>query len=368
MPESHLPWLPLGEINRSHREAFHAALDSVLDSGRLLLGQNLSDFETAFARICGTEHFLGTASGLDALAIAFLALELPEGSEVLVPANSFVASALGISRAGLVPVPVDIDPMTGNIDPQEILRKSTPKTVAVLVVHLHGIPAPMDEICQIARSAGLVVVEDAAQAHGAKLHGKPCGSFGAAAAFSFYPGKNLGALSDAGGISCHDSELARKISLWRNYGSREKYRHELPGWNSRLSDLDAAFLHVKLASLEEDNFRRREIAVGLRKQLAGSAVRLPEVPNGAEPAWHLFPVLSPERDALRDHLAGVGIETLIHYPVPIHRQGCYPQLHHLSLPAAEAWCAQTLSLPVHPLLTDAQVERIAAAVRCFPGK
>ena len=367
MPEPHLPWLPLGEINRAHREAFHAALDRVLDSGRLLLGQELSGFEAAFAHVCGAAHFLGTASGLDALAIAFLALELPEGREVLVPANSFVASALGISRAGLVPVPVDIDPATGNIDPQEIPRKSTPRTRAVLAVHLHGIPAPMDRICQIAESAGLAVVEDAAQAHGAALHGRPCGSFGAAAAFSFYPGKNLGALSDAGGIACRDAGLAGRIALWRNYGSREKYRHELPGWNSRLSDLDAAFLHAKLASLAQENRRRREIAARLRELLIGTSVRLPEVPEGAEPSWHLFPVLSPRRDALRSHLAESGIETLIHYPVPIHRQDCYPGLHRLSLPASEAWCSQTLSLPVHPLLTDAQVERIATAVARFPG-
>jgi dTDP-4-amino-4,6-dideoxygalactose transaminase len=355
----------LGELNRRHRTDFHAALDEVLDGERVLFGQFLTHFEARMAEIAGTRHFLGTASGLDAIALLLLAKNFPEGSEVLVPANSFVASALGIVRAGLSPVPVDIDPGTGNLDPGEISRKATSRTRAILAVHLHGIPAPMEEIRREAEARGLAVLEDAAQAHGASLNGRPCGSLGNGAAFSFYPGKNLGALADAGGIACDDDALAGLVELWRNYGSREKYRHELPGWNSRLSELDAAILLAKCAGLEPGNARRREIAARYRKEISNPALRLPSVPCRATPCWHLFPVLCRQRDALRTHLATLGIETLIHYPVPIHRQECFPKLHALNLPGAEEWCGQTLSIPLHPLLTESEVARVLDALNSF---
>ena len=365
MPESLIPWLPLGEINRRHRAAFHVALDELLDGERVLFGQFLTHFETRMAEIAGTRRFLGTASGLDAIALLLLAKNVPEGSEVLVPANSFVASALGVARAGLCPVPVDIDPATGNLDPAEISRKTTQRTRAVLAVHLHGIPAPMDEICREAAAQGIAVLEDAAQAHGATLHKRPCGSLGEGAAFSFYPGKNLGALADAGGIACDNEDLADQIGLWRNYGSREKYRHELPGWNSRLSELDAALLLAKCDALAPDNTRRREIAKAYREGIRNQALRLPALPDGADPCWHLFPVLCPQRDALRTHLEARGIATLIHYPIPIHHQECFPKLHALKLPGAEAWCAQTLSIPLHPLLAEGEVTRVLDALNSF---
>lgn len=360
-----LPWLPLRDLNERDRVAFHRDLDAVLDSGRLLLGSRLEEFESAFASVAGTAFCRGTASGLDAIALMLLAAGFPAGSEILLPANTFVASALGVLRAGLVPVPVDIDPATGNLDPRLLAGSISERTRAVLVVHLHGIPQDMDTLGEAASALGLEIFEDAAQAHGATWKGRPCGSFGRAAAFSFYPGKNLGALGDAGAVTTSDPTLARAVELWRNYGSPEKYRHDLPGWNSRLDELQAAFLATKLPRLEADNARRREIAAILRDGIRHPDVHLPEPPAGADPCWHLFPVLCPDRDRLRRHLDAQGIETLVHYPVPLHRQPCLSSLARQTLPEAERWCASTLSLPCHPLSTPEDARRIASAVNGF---
>lgn len=363
LPE--IPYLPLGQILSRDRAAFHEDLDAVLDSGHMLLGPALERFEAGFATCAGTRHFVGMASGLDAIALMLLALDYAPGSEILMPANTFVASALGTLRAGLVPVPVDIDPDTGNLDPALLEAAVTPRTRAVLAVHLHGIPCDADLLHAQCARLGLDLLEDAAQAHGATWKGRPCGSLGRAAAFSFYPGKNLGAFSDGGGVSCDDDALAASLKLWRNYGSREKYRHELAGWNSRLSDLDARFLSRRLARLDADNSRRRELADAYCRGLRNPHLRLPRVPEGAEPCWHLFPVLTRHRDALQAHLRKDGIASLVHYPNPLHRQECLPDLHGSSLPHAEAWCRETLSLPLHPLLSDAELARILESLDRF---
>jgi dTDP-3-amino-3,4,6-trideoxy-alpha-D-glucose transaminase len=235
-----------------------------------------------------------------------------------------------------------------------------------MAVHLHGIPCGVHELRAECTRLGIDLLEDAAQAHGAACNGIPCGAYGRAAAFSFYPGKNLGALSDGGGVACEDGELATRLRMWRNYGSREKYRHELPGWNSRLSDLDARFLSRRLARLEADNSRRRELAGLFRARIvANPALRLPDVPAGALPCWHIFPVLTPHRQALQEHLLREGIQTLVHYPLPVHRQPSLPDLHVASCPHAEDWCAQTLSLPLHPLLSEGDAGRILGSLDRF---
>lgn len=359
-----VPYYPLRSLLQDDRAAFHEALDRVLDSGHILLGGELERFEQEFARVAGSRHCVGVGSGLDAIALMFLASGFPEGSEVLVPANSFVASALGIERAGLHAIPVDIDPATGNIDPTALEAASTGHTRAVLAVHLHGIPCDMDALRRSCDALGLALFEDAAQAHGARWKGAPCGSFGVAAAFSFYPGKNLGALGDGGAATTSDPELDAQLRLWRNYGSRVKYVHEIPGWNSRLEELQAAFLSVRLRHLEADNAARARAAVRYRELLRDApGIRLPTIPDGAEPAWHLFPILCDDRTAVQARLEKAGIVTLVHYPVPIHRQACLPHLASRSLPHAEHWCASTLSLPIHPLLSEAEIEHVAGALR-----
>lgn len=360
-----IPYLPLGQILSRDREGFHADLDAILDGGQVLLGPSLESFEEAFARCAGTRRFVGMASGLDAIALMLLALDYPEGSEILIPANTYIASALGILRAGMLPVPVDIEPATGNLDPALLEDAVTSRTRAVLAVHLHGIPCDAPALRSACARLGLDLLEDAAQAHGASWDGIPCGSYGRAAAFSFYPGKNLGALSDGGGVACDDEALDASLRLWRNYGSRVKYRHELPGWNSRLSDLDARFLLRRLSRLEPDNARRRELAAEYRRNLSNPHLRLPEVPAEASPCWHIFPVLTPERERLQAHLKESGIHTLAHYPLPVHRQDCLPQLHGRSFPHAESWCRETLSLPLHPLLTASQLGRILESLDRF---
>lgn len=358
-----IPFLPLDRLLEPDRAAFHAALDRVLDSGRVLLGPELERFETDFARLAGTRHCVGTSSGLDALALMFLASDLPAGSEVLVPANSFVASALGVERAHLKAIPVDIDPATGNIDPAALKVAVTSRTRAVLAVHLHGIPCDMDTLRDTCETLGLDLYEDAAQAHGALWRDRPCGSFGHAAAFSFYPGKNLGALGDAGAVTTDDPVLDERLRLWRNYGSRTKYVHEIPGWNARLDEIQAAFLQTRLAHLPADNAARNHCAALYREHLAKvPVVQLPRVPEGAQPVWHLFPVLSDDRDALQARLAAAGIGSLVHYPVPLHHQACLSGHTHRNLPGAQDWCRRTLSLPIHPLLTPQDIVRVCEVV------
>lgn len=354
-------------------KALHAALHGelgeafgrVLASGWFVLGPELEAFEAEFASYCGVRHCIGVGNGLDALHLILKACGIGPGDEVIVPANTFIATWLAVSHCGARPVPVEPLPDTYNIDPQRIETAITPHTRAIMPVHLYGQPADMDPILAIAGKYGLKVIEDAAQAHGARYKGRRTGGLGHAAGFSFYPGKNLGALGDGGAITTNDDELAKRIRCLRNYGSEMKYRHELPGFNSRLDELQAAFLRVKLRHLDDWNARRREIASAYLVGLSGTGLDLPRVPSWADTVWHLFVVRSRARQTLQASLATLGIQTLIHYPAPPHLQAAYRHLGlgEGSLPIAETMSREILSLPMDPFLTDADREKVIAAIK-----
>jgi dTDP-4-amino-4,6-dideoxygalactose transaminase len=325
-------------------------------SGQYILGPELKAFETEFAEYCGAPHCVGVGSGLEALHLVLRAWGLGPGDEVIVPSNTFIATWLAVSYAGAKPIPVEPREDTYNLDPERIEAAITPNTRAIIAVHLYGQPADMDAIVQIARRHGLKVLEDAAQAHGARYKGRPIGSLADAAAFSFYPGKNLGAFGDGGAVTTEDAGLAERLRALRNYGSALKYHHPIQGFNSRLDELQAALLRIKLRKLDEWNARRRRVADWyyrtLPRALPGSV--LPTVPEWAEPAWHLFVVRSRERDALQARLTAQGIGTLIHYPVPPHLQEAYRDLGYRSgsFPIAERLAHEVLSLPISPHLSE----------------
>lgn len=291
-----IPFLDLKAINIRHRDELHRALDRVLDSGWFILGDETRAFEEEFARACGTRFAVGVGNGLDALMLALRAWDIGPGDEVLVPANTFIATWLAVSLVGASPVPVEPSPATYNIDVERIEQHITARTRAIIPVHLYGQIADMEAVCQIAARHGLKVLEDAAQAHGATIAGRPAGSFGDAAAFSFYPGKNLGALGDAGALTTSDPEFASRVRLLRNYGSSVKYRHEEAGLNSRLDELQAAFLRAKLRALPEDNAHRARVAERYLDRLRGApGVVLPEVRPSSVPSWHLFVIQCRDR-------------------------------------------------------------------------
>lgn len=369
MADAALPFLDLKAINARHRAAYEAALARVLDSGRLLLGAETEAFEREFADYCGVAHCIGVGNGLDALHLVLRAWGIGAGDEVIVPSHTFIATWLAVSQTGATPVPVEPDPQTYNIDPARVEAAITRRTRAIIGVHLYGRPAAMTALRAVAERHGLKLLEDAAQAHGARHAGRRCGGLGDAAAFSFYPGKNLGALGDGGAITTDDTALAERLRLLRNYGSRVKYRHELAGVNSRLDELQAAFLRDRLRVLEADNARRRQIATvylgGLRD---APGLVLPSVADLDESVWHLFVVRHAQREVLAAALAARGIGTLVHYPTPPHRQGAYASMASLSLPLAEQWADQVLSLPMDPTLSDDDTVRVVSAVRMVCGE
>lgn len=347
------------------RSELEAAISRVLTSGHYILGPEVDAFEAEFAAYCGARHCIGVANGLDALHLALRAMDVGPGDEVIVPSNTYIATWLAVSQCGAIPVPVEPDPATHNIDPQRIEAAITPRTKVILPVHLYGQPADMDAILSVARRHGLRVLEDAAQAHGARYKGQRIGAHGDAVAWSFYPGKNLGALGDGGAITTNDAALADRLRVLRNYGSRVKYVNEVQGWNSRLDPLQAAVLRVKLAHLDEWNARRAAIAALYQHELAETGLVLPVVPAWAEPAWHLFVIRHPQRDDLQRRLADAGIGTLIHYPLPPHRQQAYAGLglaDH-AWPIANRLADEVLSLPMGPHLSVAQAEQVVAAVK-----
>jgi dTDP-4-amino-4,6-dideoxygalactose transaminase len=348
-----LPFLDLKAINLRDRDALHQALDRVLDSGWFILGKEVEAFEAEFATYCGTRHCIGVANGLDALHLVLRAWDIGPGDEVIVPSNTYIATWLAVSQCGATPVPVEPDARSYNIDPERIEAAITPRTRAILPVHLYGQPARMDDITAIARRHGLRVLEDAAQAHGARWAGRRVGALGDAAAFSFYPGKNLGALGDAGAVTTDDDRLAERLRMLRNYGSRRKYHNDERGWNSRLDELQAAFLRHKLRQLDADNERRSDIARCYTDSLADVPdVALPQVVAGATPVWHLYVVASRRRDAIAQRLAQAGVGTMIHYPVPPHRQPAYADLAGVPpCPISELLHDQVLSLPMGPTMT-----------------
>ncbi|WP_447747406.1 DegT/DnrJ/EryC1/StrS family aminotransferase [Pseudomonas nicosulfuronedens] len=363
-----VPFLDLLAINARHDAEIRAAMAACLDSGWYVLGREVQAFEAEFGRFCGGRRALGVGNGLDALTLALRALDIGPGDEVIVPGHTFIATWLAVTAVGAEPVAVDVREGTGNLDPSLIAAAITERTRAILPVHLYGQPAEMQAILKIARQHGLAVVEDAAQAHGASLDGQLCGSFGDLAGFSFYPGKNLGALGDGGAVVCANDGHAERIERLRNYGSRVRYQHEELGCNSRLDELQAAILRVKLAHLEADNQRRRDIAARYLAGLSGQAsLGLPEVLPGAEPVWHLFVVRSAQRDALQAFLAERDVQTLIHYPIPPHRQPAYQHsaAAAASLPVSERLASCVLSLPMGPHLDDAQVDRVIDVIHQF---
>lgn len=362
---STVPFLDLGRMNRAIAGELVEAAARVIESGWFVLGREVEAFEAEYAASCGATDCVGVASGLDALMLALRAFGIGEGDEVIVPANTYIATWLAVSQTGATPVPVEAEISTYNINPALIEAAITPHTRAILPVHLYGHPADMDPILAIARRHRLMVLEDAAQAHGARYRGQPIGAHGTAVAWSFYPGKNLGALGDGGAVTTSDAAIADALAVLRNYGSREKYHNEVKGWNSRLDELQAAFLRAKLPLLEEANRRRREVAARYLAGMAGAALVLPETAEWAEHAWHLFVVRHEDRDAFAARLKERGVATLIHYPVPPHLQPAYAELGMGpgSLPVSERIHREVLSLPIGPAMEETEVEQVIAAVR-----
>lgn len=360
-----IDFLNLKRANARYDDAIRGAIDRVIGSGRYILGDECAAFEREFADYCGVEHCIGVANGLDALHLILRGYGIGAGDEVIVPSNTFIATWLAVSQAGARPVPVEPDPRTCNIDPQRIEAAITPRTRAIMPVHLYGQPADIDPINDIARRHGLRVIEDAAQAHGARYRNRPAGSLGDAAGFSFYPGKNLGALGDGGAITTNDSQLAGRLRRLRNYGSDQKYHHQIAGYNSRLDELQAAVLRVKLRELDHENERRAALAVAYLKALAPTPVQLPGVADSGKPVWHLFVVQTPHRDALQAHLQAREIGTQVHYPIANHLQPAYAGQPWPELPIAERLQSQLLSLPFSTYLTAQEVRVVADAVQEF---
>jgi dTDP-4-amino-4,6-dideoxygalactose transaminase len=359
-----IPFLDLKAPHVELREEIAAAIDRVVSSGWYILGPEVEAFEAEYAAYCEADHCVGLANGLDALHLALRALDVGLGDEVIVPSNTYIATWLAVSQCGATPVPVEPVEATYNIDPALIEAAITPRTKVILPVHLYGQPADMDPILAIARKHGLRVLEDGAQAHGARYKGKRIGAHGDIVAWSFYPGKNLGALGDGGAITTSDPVLADRIRVLRNYGSRVKYVNEVQGYNSRLDSIQAAILRVKLEHLDAWNARRTELAREYRAALKNSSVLLPYVPEWADPAWHLFVVRHPRRDSLQKRLAAASVGSLIHYPIPPHKQNAYSQqgFDAGDFPIASRIADEVLSLPMGPHLRSEQVQSVVAAL------
>lgn len=368
-----IPFLDLKAINAQYRDKLLAACTQVIDSGWYISGKEVEDFERKFADYCGTQYAIGVANGLDALILTLRAWKelgrLNEGDEVIVPSNTYIASILAISQNNLKPVLVEPDIHTFNIDAKKIEAAITTKTKAILPVHLYGQLAAMPEIMVIAKKYNLLVLEDSAQAHGAEIDGKKAGSWGDASGFSFYPGKNLGALGDAGAITTNDAELAHMLKAIRNYGSHEKYKNLVPGVNSRLDEIQAAILNVKLQFLDQENQYRRHIADLYLKEIQNSAIELPFTNINAETdtqhVWHLFVIRTQHREQLQKHLAEHGVQTLIHYPIPPHKQQAYQEWNNFSLPISEQIHAEVLSLPIGPTLSFDEAKQVVQLCNGF---
>jgi len=360
-----IPFLDLREAYIELEVQINEAIARVLDSGWYILGPEVEAFEAEWAAFCEAKHAVGLANGLDALSLALRALDIGPGDEVIVPSNTYIATWLAVSGVGATPVPVEPDQATHNIDPALIEAAITSRTRALLPVHLYGQPADMDPILDIARRHELRVIEDAAQAHGARYKGRRIGSHGDIVCWSFYPGKNLGALGDAGAITTNDTALAERVALLRNYGSRQKYVNEEAGVNSRLDPIQAAVLRVKLGVLDEWTERRRAVATAYTKGLAESGLILPHVPDWADPAWHLYVVRTSDREALQDRMTEAGIGTLIHYPIPPHMQKAYTNMEIIpeALPLARDLASEVLSLPIGPQVGLDRVQDIINALK-----
>jgi dTDP-4-amino-4,6-dideoxygalactose transaminase len=360
-----IPYENLRRVNEPFFGEFRKAFDATLEGGWYILGKNVEGFEEQFASYCGVPHCIGVASGLDALILSLRSCEFPPGSEVLVPSNTYIATILAILQSGLKPVLVEPDLSTYNMNPQQIEERLTPRTVAIMVVHLYGKICAMDRIIEIANHHRLKIFEDCAQAHGAMLNGRKAGSFGDCAAFSFYPTKNLGALGDAGAVTTSDSAIAANIRVLRNYGSAKKYHNDIVGMNSRLDEIQAAFLSVKLAALDRINAHKRKLAALYQKGLRDEFIK-PLVEDGYLDVYHIYTIRHQLRDQLKHYLAENGIMTEIHYPVPPHRQKALRGMFdEKSYPLADEIHATTLSLPISVCHSPEDIERVIAIMNRF---
>lgn len=367
MANQRIPLVDLKAQYRTIQADIDAAIQGVLADAAFIMGPAVGTFEEAFADLCGSDHCIGVSSGTSALMLALQALGVRAGGEVITAAHTFIATAEAISALGAKPVFVDIDPRTYNINPNALVDAITPATQAIVPVHIYGQPADMATINEVAAANDLPVIEDAAQAHGATLNGKVAGTLGDAACFSFYPGKNLGAYGDAGAITTNRADLAERVGLLRNHGRRTKYVHDTIGYGERLDTLQAAILHVKLGYLPTWTEARRRLAARYGERLSDCELVLPYVSPGANPAWHLYVVRTPQRDALLDHLRSEGIGAGIHYPLPLHLQPAYAHLGYQrgTLPVTEIVADTCLSLPLYPEMTDEQQDIVIDAVRAF---
>ncbi len=368
-----IPFLDLKSINQQYRNELVEACTRVIDSGWYIGGTELETFEKNFADYCGTKFAIGVANGLDALILVLRAWKelgkLNDGDEVLVPSNTYIASILAITANNLTPVLVEPDINTYNIDPAKIQQAITAKTRVILPVHLYGQLAEMPAIMQIAQKHNLLVLEDSAQSHGAELNGKKAGNWGHASGFSFYPGKNLGALGDAGAVTTNDEELANMLKALRNYGSHEKYKNLVTGVNSRLDEIQAAMLDIKLKHLDDEVKHRRLIAETYLSKIKNPLIHLPlnKVQAGTytQHVWHLFVIRTDHREALQQFLAEAGVQTLIHYPIPPHKQQAYKEWNDLSFPISEQIHRQVMSLPIGPTLSLQDAEKIVELCNQF---
>lgn len=362
-------YLNLQKINQQYHNEFLNSFSAFLEKGSFILGNETKLFQDEYAQYCGTKYCIGVANGLDALTLIFRSYKemgvLKDGDEVIVPANTYIATVLAITENKLVPIFVEPDIWAYNIDPKKISEKITSKTKAILVVHLYGRIADMDEINKIANEHALKVIEDVAQAQGAVYEGRRAGSLGHAAGHSFYPSKNLGALGDAGAITTNDNILAETVSAIRNYGSEKRYYNLYKGVNSRLDELQAAFLRIKLKDLDKKNCERIKIARKYCTEIKNPLVQLPQIDNAISNVWHIFPILINNRDSFQTYLKECGIETIVHYPIPPHKQNAYKEYNQLNFPISEKIHNTQLSIPLHPALSEEEVQIVIESINLY---
>lgn len=360
-----IKFLDLKKINNRYREEIASRIKDILDKGWYLQGEENENFTKNFANFCGTKFALGVANGLDALNLIIKAYGFGNGDEIIVPANTYIATILAISENGCIPILVEPDIKTYNINPDSIEEKITTKTKAIMGVHLYGQAVQMEKIWKIAKKYNLKIIEDSAQAHGAIYQENRTGNLGDASGFSFYPGKNLGCIGDGGAVTTNDEELFNKIKAIANYGSDRKYHHIYKGVNSRLDEIQAAVLDIKLKHLDSDNNKRREISKYYRENIKNSKIILPETYDEKSHVWHIFAVRTQNRDEFQKYLTEKGIQTIIHYPTPPHKQGAYKEWNNLSFPITEEIHNTILSLPISPVMTDSEIEKVVEVVNEF---
>lgn len=360
-----IKFLDLHKINERYRTEIDECIKRVLDSGWYLLGREGEIFEENFAKYCGVKNAIGVANGLDALRLIMKAYDFVQGDEIIVPANTYIASILAITDAGYTPILVEPEINTYNINADLIEERITPKTKAIMVVHLYGQIMEMEKIYALAKKYNLKIIEDSAQAHGAEYRCKKAGNLGDASGFSFYPGKNLGCLGDGGAVTTNNDKLAQKIRALRNYGSHVKYQHLYKGLNSRLDEIQAAVLNVKLKYLDKDNDKRREISKYYREHIKNPLITLPQIKDEKSHVWHIFAIRTENREEFQKYLENNGVQTLIHYPVPPHKQPAYKEWNDLSFPITEKIHQEIISLPISPVMTQEEIKKVVKIINQY---